>query len=91
MNKRTYPNFPPDYVPNVVEIHDHLGLLVKIEAMQIVVENSRPAEYEPKLICWFFDGVDSINLAYVHSEHKVLINRISELHALNNLNQALGL
>lgn len=84
-----YPNFPPQYVPNVVEIHDEIGLLVKIETMKVIVENDRDDDFAPQLVCWYFDGTKAENLAYAHTEHKVLINRISELYALSDITETL--
>ncbi|PSB11595.1 hypothetical protein C7B62_04905 [Pleurocapsa sp. CCALA 161] len=86
-----YPDFPANYVPNVVEIHDHVGLLVKIENFQITVNNSRPEKFKPDILLWLFDGNDSQHVAYAHTENMVLINRIGQLHALSDLNETLGI
>ena len=88
-----YPDFPAAYKPNIniVEIHDERGLLVKIERMQITLQNNRPANFIAQLICWYFDGNKAENLAYVHTEHKVLINRISQLYCLSDLAETLNI
>ncbi|MGB5633723.1 MAG: hypothetical protein WBM86_13235 [Waterburya sp.] len=84
-----YPDFPSNYIPETVLIYDHLGLLVKIERNQITQQNYRPADFKPQLITWFFDGTKPINVAYAHSNKTVLVNRIGNLQALQDLNQVL--
>lgn len=88
--KANYPDFPPNYVPNRVEIHDHLGKLAVIERLELIEEYYRPQEFRPEFICWYFDGTASENLAYSHTDRAVLVNRINQLQALTDLNQALG-
>lgn len=89
-NKIDYPDFPANYVPNRVEIHDHLGKLAVIEKFELIEEYSRPQGFKPEFICWYFDGMKSENLAYSHTDRTVLVNRISQLQALTDLSQALG-
>ena len=89
-SKTLLPDFPPDYIPNSIEIYDQLGLLVRIENLRIVEENTRPINFTPQLICWYFDGKSSENLAYAHTKQNVLIDRISQLNSLNDILEAAG-
>ena len=86
-----YPDYPPDYKPNIVEIHDDLGLLVRIEAGELCHESQRVENFMPQILIWLFDGTDSENVAYVHTAHTVLVNRINNLNAINDINETLGI
>ena len=77
-NLKLLPNFPTDYVPNVIEIHDQLGLMMRIEQMQVTKQNRRPLGYIPNLICWYFDGLNEFNIAYAHTTKEILIDRLSD-------------
>lgn len=86
----SYPDYSPDYVPNVVEVYDELGLLACIEKMQLTHNASRELNFVPQIILWYFDGSESENLAYAHSTNTVLINRIGQMKILDDLSLVLG-
>lgn len=84
MNKnKLLPDFPDNYVPNVIEIHDQLGLMIRIEQMQIVEQTRRSKDYIPNLICWYFDGLNDQNIAYAHTTKEILIDRLPNGKFLN--------
>lgn len=85
----SYPDYPADYVPNVVEIRDERGILARIENMKLVENAERPEGFEPQIISWLFDGSEAENIAYAHTANTVLINRIGSLKALTQLSATL--
>ncbi len=86
-----YPDYPPDYKPNTIEIYDDLGLLVRIEDGKLCKENERDLNFSPQILIWLFDGTESQNVAYVHTAHTVLVNRINNLNAMTDINEMLGI
>lgn len=89
VSQKYYEDFPPGYVPGFIQIHDEDGLILEIKNMKITQSNNRPKEKMPEIICWYFDGFEDGNIAYVHSLSQVLIDRISQNGILNKINQEL--
>ena len=77
--EKLLPDFPLNYQPNTIEIHDEKGLLVEIVEGKITAQAKRPEGYSAKFICWYIDGVKQEDIAYVHTDRSVLVNRISQL------------
>ncbi len=79
------PDYPTSYVPSIVEIWDQIGVLVKIHNLKIVYNAKRPKGYQPNLICYYFDGTNAENIAFLQTLTRVYINRISNLAALSDI------
>ena len=77
--EKLLPDLPSGYEPGQIEIHDKRGLLVKIKHNKIVETKSRPAGYVSKFICWYVDGIKQKDIAYIHTNKSVLVNRISKI------------
>lgn len=89
-SKKYYDDFPPGYVPGFIQVHDEEGLILEIKNMEITQSNNRPKNKMPEIICWYFDGFEDVNIAYVHSSSQVIIDRISANGILNKINQELS-
>lgn len=85
-----YPDFPSDYVPCFIQVRDRVGVLLEIKNMEVLVMNSRPENYVPNIICWYFDGIGEENIAYSHTLNKVLIDRISQVKAIKQISNLIN-
>ena len=81
--EKLLPDYPLGYKPNTIEIHDEKGLLIKIDRGKITTASTRPKGYTAKFICWYIDGKKQENIAYVHTNLSVLVNRISQIDTNN--------
>lgn len=80
------PDFPVNYVPEIVAIYDNLGLLIGTENGQLVYESTRVKDFVPSYVAWFFDG----ELGLFYSGGSILVNRISAMIAYQEIISHLG-
>ncbi|MGB5635268.1 MAG: hypothetical protein WBM86_21150, partial [Waterburya sp.] len=63
ITEKILPDYPPNFVANTIEIHDQLGMLVKIVNQKIIAQSSRKKDHIPRFICWYIDGKEASNIA----------------------------
>lgn len=75
------PQFPIDYVPEVVEFYDELGLLVRIEQMMLVHQIKRPKDMSYQYISGYFDG----HLGLVVTPQAQVLSRVEKMRAYSDI------
>lgn len=84
ITQKVLPDYPYGFEANTIEIHDQLGMLVRIENRKIVAQSVRSKGHIPKFICWYIDGKKAENIACIHTDKNILVERISQINT-NNL------
>lgn len=83
ITEKILPDYPPDFVANTIEIHDQLGILIKIVNQKITTQSSRKKYHVPKFICWYINGKKAEDIACMHTNKSILVDRISQIDTKN--------
>jgi hypothetical protein len=75
------PDFPANYVPEIVAIYDNKGLLIGMENGQLVYESTRDEDFIPSYVAWYFDE----ELGLFYSGGSILVNRINAMSAYQEI------
>ncbi len=81
------PDFPVNYVPEIVAIYDNLGLLIGTENGRLAYESTRTKDFVPTYVAWFFDS----ELGLFYSGSSILVNRISAMMAYQEIVNNFGI
>lgn len=83
ITEKVLPDYPPNFIATTIEIHDQLGMLVKIVNQKITAQSSRKKGHVPKFICWYIDGKQASDIACLHTDKSILVDRISQIDTKN--------